>query len=180
MSLSTPQQVMERLEDLDRDLAARQLVFEQAALSWYQIKRDREHAEAVAFIKANGPMDLRKAVSKQEAALIGKQEEALYEALKAVMRTIETRVGIGQSLLRAQGEGWRMTPEFVAPLPERWVSRQQLAVILGVSAATVDNMRRAGMPSVVWGRRSRRFRPSVAEAWAGEHWQGRQCLGEAA
>ena len=73
-----------------------------------------------------------------------------------------------------------MLPEFVAPLPERWVSRQQLAVILGVSAATVDNMRRAGMPSVVWGRRSRRFRPSVAEAWAGEHWQGRQPLRDAA
>jgi hypothetical protein len=35
-----------------------------------------------------------------------------------------------------------------------------------VSLATVDRMVAEGMPSVTWGRRTRRFRPSVAIAWA--------------
>jgi excisionase family DNA binding protein len=49
---------------------------------------------------------------------------------------------------------------------ERYVSRIELAEILGVSLATVDRMVAEGMPSVTWGRRTRRFRPSVAIAWA--------------
>jgi hypothetical protein len=31
------------------------------------------------------------------------EEEAMYEATKAVMRTLETRASIGQSVLRSQG-----------------------------------------------------------------------------
>ena len=31
------------------------------------------------------------------------QDEALYESLKAVVRTLEVRASIGQSLLKAQG-----------------------------------------------------------------------------
>jgi hypothetical protein len=49
---------------------------------------------------------------------------------------------------------------------ERYVSRVELAAIMGVSLATVDRMVAEGMPSVTWGRRTRRFRPSVAIAWA--------------
>ncbi len=49
---------------------------------------------------------------------------------------------------------------------ERYVTRRELAAMMGVHPTTVDRMRRAGMPSVVWGRRSRRFKPSVALAWA--------------
>lgn len=103
VSFSTPQQIMERLEALDVDLANRQQTYEDAALAWYRLKRDREHREAVETIKADGPVDIRKATGKREAALIGQEEEALFEAVRAVMRTIETRVSIGQSLLRAHG-----------------------------------------------------------------------------
>ena len=49
---------------------------------------------------------------------------------------------------------------------ERYVARSELAAIMGVSVATIDRMVAAGMPSVTWGRRTRRFRPSVALAWA--------------
>jgi hypothetical protein len=42
---------------------------------------------------------------------------------------------------------------------ERYVSRAELAAIMGVSLATVDRMVAEGMPSVTWGRRTRRFRP---------------------
>jgi len=39
---------------------------------------------------------------------------------------------------------------------------------MGVSVATVDRMVGDGMPSVTWGRRTRRFRPSEALSWASE------------
>jgi phage terminase Nu1 subunit (DNA packaging protein) len=41
-----------------------------------------------------------------------------------------------------------------------------MAQIMAVSLATLDRMVAEGMPSVTWGRRTRRFRPSVAIAWA--------------
>lgn len=52
------------------------------------------------------------------------------------------------------------------PEPERYVSRKELADIMGVSVKTIDRFVREGMPSETWGVRSRRFRPSVAIAWA--------------
>lgn len=54
------------------------------------------------------------------------------------------------------------------PEPERYVSRAQLAELMGVSLQTIDRLVAKGMPSETWGRRTRRFRPSVAIAWARE------------
>jgi phage terminase Nu1 subunit (DNA packaging protein) len=54
------------------------------------------------------------------------------------------------------------------PLPERYVGRAELAAIMAVSLATIDRMVIEGMPSVTWGRRTRRFRPSAAISWASE------------
>lgn len=51
---------------------------------------------------------------------------------------------------------------------ERYVSRVELAELMCVSVATVDRMVAQGMPSVTWGRRTRRFKPSVALQWARE------------
>jgi predicted DNA-binding transcriptional regulator AlpA len=50
--------------------------------------------------------------------------------------------------------------------PERYVTRAELAEIMGVSVPTIDRMVREGMPSETWGMRARRFRPSIALAWA--------------
>jgi len=52
------------------------------------------------------------------------------------------------------------------PEPEAYVTRGQLAARMGVSVDTVDRLVKAGMPSVCWGRRTRRFRASTAIAWA--------------
>lgn len=57
------------------------------------------------------------------------------------------------------------------PLPSRYVTRRQLAGTLGVSVDTVDRMRKAGMPSVVFSRGARRFELREALTWARE--QGR-------
>lgn len=52
------------------------------------------------------------------------------------------------------------------PAPEPFITRAQLAVLMGVSTKTVDRLVAEGMPSVTWGRRTRRFQASVAIAWA--------------
>jgi len=52
------------------------------------------------------------------------------------------------------------------PRDERYVTRRELARIMGLSLATIDRMVRQGMPSETWGRRARRFLPSRVEAWA--------------
>ncbi|HTE60084.1 MAG TPA: hypothetical protein VK631_07005 [Solirubrobacteraceae bacterium] len=103
MSLSTPQQVMDRLEAIDRDLAARMPALEAAALGWFRKKRDREQAWASAYMSADGPAHVRKAEADYATATVGVAEEAEYEALKAVVRVLETRATIGQSLLRSHG-----------------------------------------------------------------------------
>lgn len=54
------------------------------------------------------------------------------------------------------------------PEPERYVTRAELARLMGVSIGTVDNLVAEGMPSVTWGKRTRRFKASVAIQWARE------------
>lgn len=103
MSLSTPQDIMQRLEELDRDLAARGPALESAARAWFVAKRDRDKARATVFLTTDGTVAERNAHADKATATDGASAEAEYEALRAVCRTIETRVGIGQSLLRALG-----------------------------------------------------------------------------
>ncbi len=62
---------------------------------------------------------------------------------------------------------------FPTPEPERYISRDELAGLMGVSVTTVDRLVKEGMPSVTWGRRTRRFRASVALQWARERDGGR-------
>lgn len=64
----------------------------------------------------------------------------------------------------------------LTPEPERYVTRPELAQMMGVSVATVDRLVAEGMPSVTWGRRTRRFRASIAIAWA----RGRRAASTAA
>jgi phage terminase Nu1 subunit (DNA packaging protein) len=51
------------------------------------------------------------------------------------------------------------------PEPERYVTRKELAHIMGVSLPTIDRWRRRGMPCETWGLRAVRFRPSLCTAW---------------
>lgn len=52
------------------------------------------------------------------------------------------------------------------PEPERYVNRAELAEIMGVSTRTIDRFVQDGMPSETWGLRARRFKASLAVAWA--------------
>lgn len=49
---------------------------------------------------------------------------------------------------------------------EDYLTRHELAATMACSVATVDRMRKAGMPSVTWGRRIVRFPKSRSLAWA--------------
>ena len=100
--LTAPSLVIARLQEIEQDLAVRQNALEAAASSWYRLKRDQERLYAVEFMKAQGTVAERTARAKELTALIGRQEEAEYEALKAVCRVLETRASIGQSILRVQ------------------------------------------------------------------------------
>jgi hypothetical protein len=95
--------VLERLEAIEHDLANRQNALESAAMNWYRAKRDKEKARAIAFLGATGTVAERSAIADSLTALDGRDEEAEYEALKAVVRVLETRASIGQSILRSQG-----------------------------------------------------------------------------
>lgn len=102
VTLTHPGAVLARLEEIEQDLAIRQGAFEAAALAWFRVKRDKEKQRAVAFLRAEGTVAERSALAESETALIGVNEEALYEAMRGVMRTLETRASIGQSVLRSQ------------------------------------------------------------------------------
>lgn len=102
-TLSHPGAVIERLEAIEQDLAIRQAALEAAALSWFRAKRDREKEWAQAYIGASGPVQERKAKADLAVSAVGVLEEAEWEALRAVVRVLETRATIGQSLLRSQG-----------------------------------------------------------------------------
>lgn len=101
--LSAPQLVMARLEAIEADLADRQNALESAARNWVRAKRDREHARAVAFLSADGTVAERSAHADTLTALDGRDAEAEWEALRAVVRVLDTRASIGQSILKAQG-----------------------------------------------------------------------------
>jgi hypothetical protein len=103
VSFDAPAPVIARLQGIEDDLATRQNVLESAARAWFIAKRDKEKARAVAFLSATGTVAERQAIADQQTALDGKNEEAEWEALKAVVRVLETRASIGQSILRSQG-----------------------------------------------------------------------------
>src|ERR1700685_1887855 len=103
MTLSTPTEVVSRLEAIDADLAEKQNAYEKAAFEHFKAKRDREKAKASAFLTAKGSIAARNAIAEVETSSDGSDPEARYESLKAVIRVLEARATIGQSILRSQG-----------------------------------------------------------------------------
>jgi hypothetical protein len=99
----SPAVVMHNLTEIERDLSIRQNALEAAARAWAKAKRDQKHAHAIAFISAEGTVAQREAIATRETILIGKNEEAEWVALNAVVDVMQTRAGICQSLLKAQG-----------------------------------------------------------------------------
>lgn len=52
------------------------------------------------------------------------------------------------------------------------VTQAELARMMGISVTSVKRLTQAGMPSVSWGLRTRRYYPSTALAWARARGQG--------
>ena len=102
VSLQTGGLVIQRLEEIERDLAEHQNDLEEAAMDWFRVKREKERERARAFIGAEGTVAERSAKADIVTAMLGAEEEARYEALRGVVRVLETRASIGQSLLRSQ------------------------------------------------------------------------------
>jgi len=52
---------------------------------------------------------------------------------------------------------------------ETYITREELAKLMGISKSTIQRMVQEGMPSETWGMgNTRRFRASEAMAWARE------------
>jgi len=102
MTLSDPGTVMARLAAIENDLAQRQNELERAASAFFLAKRDRERERATAFLSADGTVAERSAVADQETAMMGAEDEAAYESLRAACRVLDTRASIGMALLKAQ------------------------------------------------------------------------------
>jgi uncharacterized SAM-dependent methyltransferase len=103
MTLSSPQQVTARLEAIDADLAVLQNEIETAAWDWFVAKRKQEKDRAEAYLRAEGAVETRKAIAMVQTATQAMEAEATWEAKKAKLRTLEGRLGVGQSILRSQG-----------------------------------------------------------------------------
>lgn len=102
MNLSSPQQVTARLEAIDQDLAVLQNEIEDAAWKWFRAKHRREQARAEAYLRAEGSIEVRRAIADAQTACQAMEEEAMWEAKKAKLRSLEARLSVGQSILRSQ------------------------------------------------------------------------------
>lgn len=106
VDLSHPAAVMQKLVEIEADLANRQNAYESAARGWYTAKRDIEKEKATALLGATDEKSVTEKKARAELSsysVEGAEHEAEYEALKAVVRVLETRATICQSLLKAQG-----------------------------------------------------------------------------
>jgi hypothetical protein len=102
LTLDAPGPTLQRLAEIENDLAIRQNIYEEAARAWFIAKRDREREYALEYMRAEGPVEQRKSQAIRATSHIGQTEEAEFEALRAVVRVLETRASIGQSVLRSQ------------------------------------------------------------------------------
>ena len=103
MSLSSPQEVQARLEQLDGELGLRLNALEKAAFDWYKIRPAKERLWATTYLSTDGPVHVRKAAADGAVASDEWGElEGRYEMLKVVVRGLESKASIGQSILRAQ------------------------------------------------------------------------------
>lgn len=99
-SLITPQQVVTHLTRLSQDLDQIVDMLRTADEDAVNKRHAADVAESLAFVEADGSMELRKhkarleAANKEKDALVA---EALVRHLKAKIRATETRIDVGRS-----------------------------------------------------------------------------------
>lgn len=104
-ALSSPAEVMQRLDDIERDLAMRQNPFEHVTRRWHDVQRDIRKAAATALLSsAKGSVTEKRAEAELAGLLTeGAELEAEYEASRAVIGMLEKRSMILMSLLKGHG-----------------------------------------------------------------------------
>lgn len=101
--LSTPTMTQQRLEEIENDLAVRQNGYEAAARAWFVKQGTVTKDRAVAYRSAEGGSTEKKEAANELHGADGSVEQAEYEALRAVIKVLETRATIGMSILKSQG-----------------------------------------------------------------------------
>jgi hypothetical protein len=103
---------MGRLTEIENDLAVRQGDYERAATDRARLTRDWERRLAICGTRSKGSSaDVRKsaalvmAIEQDDLYERLSDAEARFDALRVVMKVLETRATIGMSILRAQGRG---------------------------------------------------------------------------
>ena len=98
--LLTPSEVVLQLSELGRKLDAVVRTLRDAELDMVEKRHVADVAESMAFVRAEGSMDLRKHLARIEAAPLEKDAlvaEAVCRYLKTQIRALELRVEIGRS-----------------------------------------------------------------------------------
>jgi hypothetical protein len=103
VSLDSAVGVLERLEAIEGDLAVRQNAYEAAARAWYVKLGEITKNQAIAYRKAEGTSTEKREAANELHGIDGANERAEYEALRAVIKVLEARATIGQSILKSMG-----------------------------------------------------------------------------
>jgi hypothetical protein len=118
-ALSDPGLVLRRLEEIQADMAERQNEYEQAADDRARALRDWDKRLAICHAKFAVGTDaasrkanaLMRAIEQDDLYERLSDAEARYEALKVVMKNLESQSMIGMAILRSQGSApnaaWR-------------------------------------------------------------------------
>lgn len=112
---------MERLEEIEEQLAENQNALEDAASAYFAAKRWRDVKRATILLsKAGGTIAEREAETLVQLANSEETKElyagfvaaeSSYESLKLAQRSLEARASIGQSILRAQNAAGAGRPQ---------------------------------------------------------------------
>lgn len=107
--MNDPAAILRTLQEIEQDLADRQNDFAKAAGDRARLEREVEYEQALAYQKAPGNTTDRREAAKVR---VGESQnykdltaaESTYDACKAAIGVMETRVSIGQSLLKSMRE----------------------------------------------------------------------------
>jgi hypothetical protein len=109
--LDSPAAVMQRLADIEGQMASNENGLEAAAMDYFSAKREHDLEMAKAVLRQEGKtVDQRNAQALVEVATGDVWQkfvtsEAAYNGLKLAQESLSSRSMIGMAILRAQGRG---------------------------------------------------------------------------
>lgn len=97
---ATANEVVTNLTELTRELRELTGVYRKAEIDAARKRRAADRAESVAFVNADGSMDIRKHLARNAAADLEDEAlvaEAVVRAVRQEIRQIETRIEVGRT-----------------------------------------------------------------------------------